>query len=71
MVPFDLKSLVASPLFVAWQRAAADPRLLRLGTGMLRAQLLWARSWQSAVAASWAPIDALAHAADQNDAVAQ
>ena len=69
---FDPAALLASPLFTAWQRAAAqslaaaarDPRLLKLGTGLLRAQLLWARAFESAVAAAWAPLEALAHPDD-------
>ena len=68
MAPFDFSSIAAQPWFQAWQRAAADsmaaaardPRLMRLGAGMLRSQLLWGRSAQAAWQAAWAPIDALA-----------
>jgi hypothetical protein len=74
MAPFDLSSIVASPWFTAWQRAAADsmaaaardPRLMRLGAGMLRSQLLMARAWQTAWQAAWAPIDALADRPSSN-----
>ena len=68
MVPFDFTSIAAQPWFQAWQRAAADsmaaaardPRVMRLGAGLLRSHLLWGRALQSAWQASWAPIDALA-----------
>ncbi len=68
MTPFDLSSIANSPWFTAWQRAAADsmtaatrdPRMMKLGAGMLRAQLLWGRAIQTAWQAAWAPIDALA-----------
>jgi hypothetical protein len=68
MAPFDLSSIAAQPLFQAWQRAAADsmaaaardPRMMQLGAGMLRSQLLWGRAMQSVWQAAWAPIDALA-----------
>ena len=68
MAPFDISSIVAQPWFQAWQRAAADsmaaaardPRMMRLGSGLLRAQLLWERAAQTAWQAAWAPVDALA-----------
>ena len=68
MVPFDFTSIAAQPWFQAWQRAAADsmaaaardPRVMRLGAGLLRSQLLWGRALQNAWQASWAPIDAFA-----------
>ena len=68
MAPFDISSIVASPWFTAWQRAAADsmtaaardPRMMKLGGGILRANLLWGRAFQTAWRAAWAPIDALA-----------
>jgi hypothetical protein len=67
---FDVAAWLSSPWYQAWQRAAADsmaaaardPRLMRLSTGLLRSQLLWTRAWQSAVAATLAPLDALAEA---------
>jgi hypothetical protein len=67
MAPFDFSSIAAQPWFQAWQRAAADsmaaavrdPRVMQLGSGMLRAQLLWGRAAQSAWQAMWAPIDAM------------
>jgi hypothetical protein len=68
MAPFDFLSIASAPLVTAWQRAAADsmaaaardPRLMSLGAGLLRSQLLWARAWQTALQATWAPVDALA-----------
>ena len=68
MAPFDFSSIAAQPWFQAWQRAAAesmaaaarDPRVMRLGAGMLRSQLLWGSAMQSVWQAAWAPIDALA-----------
>jgi hypothetical protein len=68
MAPFDFSSITASPWFAAWQRAAADsmtaaardPRLMKLGAGLMRSQLLWGRALQTAWQAAWAPIDALA-----------
>ena len=72
MSPFDFSSLLASatasPWFTAWQRAAADsvtaaardPRVMKLGAGLMRSQMLWARAAQTAWQAAWAPIDALA-----------
>ena len=67
MAPFDFSSIAAQPWFQAWQRAAADsmaaaardPRLMRLGAGLLRSQLLWGRAAQTSWQAAWAPIDAL------------
>jgi hypothetical protein len=67
MAPFDFSSIAAQPWFQAWQRAAADsmaaaardPRLMRLGAGMLRSQLLWGRVAQTSWQAMWAPVDAL------------
>ncbi|MDB4967410.1 MAG: hypothetical protein JWN44_3099 [Myxococcales bacterium] len=68
MAPFDFLSIAATPMFSAWQRAAAemmtaaarDPRLMKLSAGMMRSQLLWGRAFNNAWQASWAPIDALA-----------
>jgi hypothetical protein len=34
--------------------------MMRLGSGLLRAQLLWGRAAQTAWQAAWAPVDALA-----------
>ncbi|HEX6837394.1 MAG TPA: hypothetical protein VF334_12530 [Polyangia bacterium] len=67
MVPFDFSSIAAQPWFQAWQRAAADsmaaaardPRVMRLGAGLLRSQLLWGRAVQNVWLAAWAPIDAM------------
>ena len=67
MAPFDFSSIAAQPWFQAWQRAAADsmaaaardPRVMRLGGGLLRSQLLWARAMQTMWQAAWAPVDAL------------
>jgi hypothetical protein len=67
MGPFDFSSIAAQPWFQAWQRAAADsmaaaardPRLMRLGAGMLRSQLLMGRAMQTLWQAAWAPADAL------------
>lgn len=67
MAPFDFSSIAAQPWFQAWQRAAAesmaaaarDPRVMQLGAGLLRSQLLWGRAMQSAWQAAWAPLDAL------------
>jgi len=64
---FDFSSIAAHPWFQAWQRAAADsmaaaardPRVMRLGAGMLRSQLLWGRAMQNIWQAAWAPVDAL------------
>jgi len=58
MGPFDFSSIAAQPWFQAWQRAAADsmaaaardPRLMRLGAGMLRSQLINAASTMMATA---------------------
>jgi hypothetical protein len=55
MAPFDFSSIAATPWFQAWQRAAADsmaaaardPRLIHLGTGLMRSSLLWLRAWQT------------------------
>ena len=68
MAPFDFSSIAAQPWFQAWQRAAADqmaaaardPRVMKLGSGLLRAHLLWGRAVQTAWQAAWAPVDALA-----------
>jgi len=68
MGPFDFSSIAAQPWFQAWQRAVADsmaaaardPRVMRLGAGMLRSQLLWSRAMQTMWQAAWAPVDALA-----------
>jgi hypothetical protein len=67
MAPFDFSSIAAQPWFQAWQRAAADsmaaaardPRVMRLGGGLLLTHLLWGRAVQTMWQAAWAPMDAL------------
>jgi hypothetical protein len=67
VAPFDFSSIAAQPWFQAWQRTAADsmaaaardPRVMRLGAGMLRSQLLWGQAMQRIWQAAWAPVDAL------------
>jgi hypothetical protein len=74
MPPFDFSSIANAPWFTTWQRmtadsmaaAARDPRMMKLGAGILRAQLLWGRAMQTAWQAAWAPIDALAGRDDDN-----
>jgi hypothetical protein len=67
MAPFDFSSIAAQPWFRAGKRAASDsmappprdPRVMQLGAGLLRSQLLWGRAMQTAWQAAWAPLDAL------------
>jgi hypothetical protein len=74
MKPFDFASIANSPWFTTWQRLAAesmatatrDARMMRLGAGILRSQLLWGRAIQTAWQAAWAPIDALAGRDENN-----
>ena len=57
----------ADRMFAEWEKGAAqaaeafarDPRTLAMGAGMLRAQMLWARSLSMACEAAWAPFEAL------------
>lgn len=65
--PFDPSTMFATSLMAAWQRAAADslaaaardPRLMRVSTGLLRAQLLGMRAWQAAMEAAFSAADAV------------
>ena len=55
----------AEQMLAAWEKTAAeaadgfarDPRTLALGAGMMRAQMLWARSVSLACEAAWAPFE--------------